>query len=161
FKTLFKRVTETLGGTPTPAPSSSAGGAALANAVAAAKSAPKPTASAAKAEGNGGLTESSMPQPPKDVPFHLDSYATPIEPYRLAVWIEEAFAQGYVAIDTETDGLNPVSASLVGISMALAPGKACYIPVGHGAKADLLSGERPKQIELGKAIEMLKPLLED
>ncbi|HVY87861.1 MAG TPA: DNA polymerase I, partial [Hyphomonadaceae bacterium] len=161
FRTLFKRVTETLGGTPSAAPSSSAGGAALANAVAAGKTAPKPTASAGKQEDTSGLTESSTPQPPKSVPFDLDGYETVVEPYRLAAWIEEAFAQGYVAVDTETDGLNPVSAQLVGISLALAPGKACYIPVGHGSKGDLLSGEKPKQIERGKAVEMLKPLLED
>jgi len=66
-----------------------------------------------------------------------------------------------VAVDTETDGLNPVSAKLVGVSLALAPGKACYIPLGHGAgKTDLLS-EKPKQIETATAIELLKPLLED
>ena len=55
-----------------------------------------------------------------------------------------------------------MTARLAGVSMALAPGKACYIPLGHGAnKTDLLSGDKPKQIEMSTALEMLKPLLED
>jgi DNA polymerase I len=159
FRTLTKRVTETLGGTPS-APSSSAGGPALANALAAAKSGG--AAPAPKANGGVAGSESSTPLPPEDVPFNLDAYETITEPAQLAGWIEAGFNQGYIAVDTETDGLNPMSAALVGVSLALAPGRACYIPLGHGAgKTDLLSGERPKQIETATALEMLKPLLED
>ncbi len=66
-----------------------------------------------------------------------------------------------MAVDTETDGLNPMSAKLVGVSMALAPGKACYIPLGHGANNKDLLSEKPKQIEIATALQMLKPLLED
>jgi DNA polymerase-1 len=168
FRTLFKRVTETLGGTPTVAPpgnggarptssASSAGGPALGLARAAEKSAPSPRPGVTAAT-NGAPAESSEPLPPENPPFNLDAYETVTDAARLAKWIADARAQGYVAVDTETDGLNPVSAKLVGISMALAPGKACYIPLCHGAKADLLSGERPRQIELATAIELLKPL---
>ena len=46
-------------------------------------------------------------------------------------WIAEARHQGYVAIDTETDCIDCIVARLVGISLATAPNKACYIPVGH------------------------------
>jgi DNA polymerase I len=169
FRTLFKRVSETLGGTPTVAPppangaapalrSSSAGGQALAKAVAAEKPGAKPVATAAA---NGVPGECFEPVPPENPPFNLDGYETVIDAKRLAEWVSEARDQGYVAVDTETDGLNPVSAKLVGVSLALAPNKACYIPLGHGAKADLLSGDKPKQIELAVAMEMLKPLLED
>ena len=42
-----------------------------------------------------------------------------------------AIAQGYVAIDTETTSLHIMQAELVGVSLALAPGKAAYIPIGH------------------------------
>ena len=47
-------------------------------------------------------------------------------------WIAEATHQGFVAIDTETDCIDCVVARLVGISLATAPNKACYIPIGHG-----------------------------
>ena len=162
FRTLTRRVAETLGA-PVPASavagSSSAGGQALANAVAAA--AGKPTASSAPAS-RTEIGESSTPIPAEDKPFDLDSYETVTETSRLGWWIEEAKAQGFVAVDTETDGLNPVSAKLVGVSLALAPGKACYVPLAHGAnKTDLLSGEKPPQIDLAHAMEMLKPMLED
>ena len=71
-------------------------------------------------------------------------------------------AQGFVAVDTETDGLDPMSAQLVGVSLALAPGKACYIPLGHGAdKTDLLSEESPSRSRWRRPSSMLKPLLED
>ena len=52
-------------------------------------------------------------------------------------WIAEARRQGYVAIDTETDCIDCIIAKLAGISLATAPNKACYIPVGHGG-GDLL-----------------------
>ena len=159
FRTLTTRVAQTLGSEGAPVPSSSAGGPALANALAAERAGGKPTATAAANNVPGESFEALAPQA---VPFDLDAYETVVEPYRLAVWIEEAKAQGYVAVDTETDGLNPVGAKLVGVSMALAPGKACYIPLGHGAgMTDLLSGEKPKQIDMATAIKMLKPLLED
>ena len=160
FRTLTNRVAQTLGSEEAAPPSSSAGGPALAKALAAERAgAARPTATAAANNVPGESFESIAPQA---APFDLDAYETVVEPYRLAVWIEEAKAQGYVAIDTETDGLNPVSAKLVGVSMALAPGKACYIPLGHGAgKTDLLSGKKPKQIETATAMQMLKPLLED
>ncbi len=160
FRTLTNRVVQTLGSEAAAPPSSSAGGPALANALSGERAgAAKATAIAAANNVPGESFESVAP---RAAPFDLDAYETVVEPYRLAVWIEEAKAQGYVAIDSETDGLNPVSAKLVGVSMALAPGKACYIPLGHGAgKTDLLSGEKPKQIETAMAMQMLKPLLED
>src|SRR5487761_1347051 len=81
-------------------------------------------------------------------------------------WIASAFAKGAVAIDTETSSLNAVAADLVGVSLALEPGFACYIPVGHTADApgalDLAGGgAAPKQIARDTVIQRLKPLLED
>ncbi|MDD5586172.1 MAG: DNA polymerase I [Alphaproteobacteria bacterium] len=49
----------------------------------------------------------------------------------LRKWVEAAREQGYVAIDTETNSLTPSTTKLVGVSLAVAPGRACYIPVGH------------------------------
>lgn len=82
-------------------------------------------------------------------------------------WIAEATRLGIVAVDTETTSLNAKSASLVGVSLAVQPGRACYIPLGHGPEGgqdDLLGGsdaEIPKQIPMVDALARLKPLLED
>jgi len=85
----------------------------------------------------------------------------------LEAWIVAATDQGVVAVDTETTSLDALNADLVGVSLALAPGKACYLPLGHGApKADGgldLEGaaDAPPQIPLQAALAALKPLLED
>lgn len=79
---------------------------------------------------------------------------------RLNHWIERARDAGLVAVDTETTGLDPSAADLVGVSMAITPGQACYIPVGHGGGDDLLA-ERPAQLPKPDVISALKALLED
>ena len=58
--------------------------------------------------------------------------------------VAEASAQGYVALDTETDCIDCIIAKLAGISLATAPNTACYIPVGHSG-GDLYS-ETPNQL---------------
>ncbi|RCK29051.1 DNA polymerase I [Thalassospira lucentensis] len=99
---------------------------------------------------------------------------------RLKHWIAKAEYAGTVAVDTETTSLDAHQAKLVGISLSTEPGNGCYIPLGHGkstenseakgtqggfdfgdaeetpAKADI-----PKQIALDRAIELIKPLLQD
>ncbi|QFU07488.1 DNA polymerase I [Rhodobacteraceae bacterium THAF1] len=83
----------------------------------------------------------------------------------LADWVERATAQGFVAIDTETTSLNEMQALLVGVSLALGPGVACYIPLAHkeNAEADLFSTDAlaDGQIDFDTALKHLKPLLED
>ena len=76
-------------------------------------------------------------------------------------WIRRAKAARVIAVDTETDALSATAAGLVGISIAVKPGEACYIPLGHlgGDLAD--GGGRPQQIDMAQAIGLLKPLLED
>jgi DNA polymerase-1 len=74
-------------------------------------------------------------------------------------WIAEATAQGYVAVDTETDCIDCIIAKLAGVSLATAPNKACYIPVGHSG-GDLYS-DAPNQLPIALVLEKLKPLLED
>ena len=74
-------------------------------------------------------------------------------------WIAEAAAQGFVAIDTETDCIDCIIARLAGMSLATAPNKACYIPVGHSG-ADCYS-DAPSQLPLDLVLGKLKPLLED
>ena len=67
-------------------------------------------------------------------------------------WIKEAEEVGEVAVDTETNSLDPNQADLVGISLCSKIGKACYIPVGHNSSGC---------IEKSKVIKKLKKLLED
>ncbi|MCK0151420.1 DNA polymerase I [Marivita sp. S6314] len=83
----------------------------------------------------------------------------------LQAYIDAAHEKGWVAFDTETTGLNDMTADLVGISLCVEPGKACYVPLTHKAEGgeglfgsdDLAEG----QIPLDDALEALKPLLED
>ena len=67
-------------------------------------------------------------------------------------WITEAEELGEVAVDTETNSLDPHQADLVGISLSSKIGKACYIPIGHKSN---------KCIEKDLVLKKLKPLLED
>ncbi len=99
-------------------------------------------------------------------------YELVVEEAILKDWIEEAAAQGYLAVDTETTSLDAMRAELVGVSLATKPGRACYIPLRHKApgeqapagELDLAGGGEapvPEQIAPARAIELLKPLLED
>ena len=65
-------------------------------------------------------------------------YETVTDEAALDRWIAEAAAQGFVAIDTETDCIDCIIAKLAGVSLATAPNRACYVPVGHSG-GDLLS----------------------
>ncbi|MFM6933796.1 MAG: DNA polymerase I [Novosphingobium sp.] len=77
---------------------------------------------------------------------------------RLEHWIERAMAARLVAFDTETSSLDSMMAELVGVSLALGPNDACYIPLGHGG-TDMFS-EKPSQVDRAGALALLKPLLE-
>ena len=77
---------------------------------------------------------------------------------RLEHWIARAFAARAVAIDTETSILDAMRAELTGISLALGPNDACYIPLGHGG-SDMFA-EKPVQVDKAAALSALKPLLE-
>ena len=94
-----------------------------------------------------------------DAPCDHDAYETVVDEDALDRWIQVARHQGWVAIDTETTGLDATRAELVGISLALHPNLACYIPLGHGGQ-DLLA-EVPEQLDRAVALAKLKPLLED
>jgi DNA polymerase-1 len=78
-------------------------------------------------------------------------------------WIAQAFEMGAVCFDTETDSLDPMQANLVGLSLALAPNCACYIPFGHKSPGveDLFGGGElaPGQLPLREALDLLRPLL--
>ncbi len=86
---------------------------------------------------------------------------------RLQQWIARAHETGVVAIDTETNSLDPMQAELCGFSLAVAPNEACYVPLAHrqggeGGSGSLFAGSKVDgQIPEPAALELMKPLLED
>ncbi len=74
-------------------------------------------------------------------------------------WVAEAARTGIVAIDTETTGLDALTAELVGISMSTRPDNGCYIPLAHRSAVPLV--EAPRQIPLDEARAVLQPMLAD
>ena len=112
----------------------------------------------------GGVADAPVPDPVsvphlEDPPCDHDGYETVTTLADLDRWCTAARHQGWIAVDTETTGKDPMRADLVGVSMALRPNLACYIPLGHGGH-DLLA-EVPVQIERAAALAMLKDLFED
>ena len=106
------------------------------------------------------VEEAPPPPPAGEAAYSLIQDAKELE-----AWVARASAQGLVAVDTETTSLDAVAADLVGVSLALSAGEACYIPLGHRAangSGDLLDdGAAPEQIPLERAIAILKQMLED
>jgi len=97
-------------------------------------------------------------------PFDLSAYQTVRDAAALQGWIDRARAEGLVAFDTETSSLDPQQAELIGFSLAVAPGEACYVPLGHRAGEGTLfdsDGLLPDQMGEAEAIALVKPLLED
>ncbi|PYD49294.1 DNA polymerase I [Novacetimonas pomaceti] len=86
-------------------------------------------------------------------------YETVSDVDALRAWVAEARAAGVCAVDTETDGLDPLRAGLVGISLATGPGRACYIPLAH--EGDLMDSASVAQMDVGVALECLSDLLVD
>ncbi|MEK9557920.1 MAG: DNA polymerase I [Alphaproteobacteria bacterium] len=114
----------------------------------------------------GTPAPASVPLPEGEVSYELVTSLAKLEE-----WAAAARKQGYLAVDTETSSLNAAAAEMVGVSMALAPGRACYVPLRHGGavvEADGQGGlalDAPPaiydQIRFDDAIAVLKPLFED
>ena len=102
---------------------------------------------------------------PDAVPFDAEAYECVRDAAALKVWIDRIRDHYYVAVDTETTGLNEMTADLVGISLSVEPGQACYIPLTHkdGNADDLFGSDTlaEGQMPLDQALEMLKPVLQD
>ena len=95
-------------------------------------------------------------------PFDTASYETVTTVESLNSWIAEAVEAGIVAVDTETTALDANKADLVGVSLATAPGRACYIPLSHRGGEDLFGGGLlPGQLSWEAVQARLKPLLEN
>ncbi|WP_372886887.1 DNA polymerase I [Shimia sp.] len=140
FRTLSKRIAEQIGVVPpvlaeAPAASGAASGAAEAADV------------------------------PENLPFDAEAYEWVRDRARLEQWAAKAVARGYVAVDTETTGLDEMVVNLVGICLSVEPGAACYIPVGHrkGQSDDLFGSDElaEGQLPLDEVLAVLKPVLED
>jgi DNA polymerase-1 len=102
-------------------------------------------------------------------PINHDAYVTVTTAKDLDAWIARARDKGVVCVDTETTSLDAMVAGLCGVSLAVAPGEACYIPCGHrrgdGLTLDLTQAQDGKdailQMTEADVLARLKPLLED
>ena len=101
-----------------------------------------------------GAARQALPMPPVD---HA-AYDCVQSLDALDAWIARCFAARTIAFDTETRSLDAVTGELVGVSLAVGPNQACYIPLGHGG-SDMFA-EKPAQIDHTTALARLKPLLE-
>lgn len=104
----------------------------------------KPAAAAAEAPKT--LAEAKLSQ---------DGYVTILDEAAFTDWLARLKKADVFAFDTETDGLDTLTANLIGLSFAIAPGEAAYLPVAH----DYL--DAPPQLDRAYVLEALKPLLED
>lgn len=137
------------------------------SAAAAPRTLDKPVTAPVTTVSYGSAAARAAARPVAD-PVAIDhaAYACVRDLATLQTWIDKARAKGVVAFDTETDALSSANAGLCGISLAVAPGEACYIPVSHEEKAQDggLAFDAPaklEQISEEDALSALKPLLED
>ena len=102
---------------------------------------------------------------PQSVLIDPSKYETIRDTASLQAWIDRIYVRGYVAVDTETTGLNEMRADLVGVSLCVDAGQAAYLPLSHKAgQADDLFGTdalAEGQMEQATALAMLKNMLED
>ncbi|MGK2923561.1 MAG: DNA polymerase I, partial [Methyloceanibacter sp.] len=99
----------------------------------------------------------------EDIPFDRANYETVTETERLADLLEAARFQGHFAFRVKLNSADPMTGEIAGVALALIPGHAAYVPLGHSAGDELgLGGETViAQIPLREALAMLKPILED
>lgn len=99
------------------------------------------------------------------IPFDASKYECVRDAGALQKWIDQAYERGWIAVDTETTGLNEMIADLVGISLSVEPGEACYIPLIHRESAtdDLFGSDAlaEGQMPVNEALNLLKPMFED
>ncbi|MEE9454581.1 MAG: DNA polymerase I [Paracoccaceae bacterium] len=113
------------------------------------------------------------PEGPSDNSVDIETLTAPIDPSKyeivrdagvLQLWIDAAYARGWIAVDTETTGLNDMIVDLVGVCLSVEPGSACYIPLAHVIGAGDLFGAAEHadgQMDKDAALTMLRPMLED
>ncbi len=163
FNTLTKRIAEGLGKEAPPPLERSVGASVRRADDAAAPGAPAQSASKTVAA-SAATPQAAVAAAAKEATEKIDrsKYETVTDIARLESWLAQARAAGRFAFDIETTSLDPMRADLVGVSLAVAPGKACYVPLGHRAGSGFDFGDGGlKQAPLAEAIALLKPILED
>lgn len=118
---------------------------------------PNPAAAAPRARSTASVSDSAEPAAAAMAPVTLDrsAYQTILQMSELDAWLDKLRAAPYWVLDTETDGLDYMTANLIGLSFATAAGEAAYLPVAH----DYL--DAPEQLDRDTVLARLKPLLED
>ncbi len=108
------------------------------------------------------VVAASKPEKPGETDYQCIQSLKELQP-----WIDLARSVGVVAVDTETTSLDAMAADLVGVSLSVRQGQACYIPLGHtgpmpAGELDLEGAtDVPDQIPLDQALDLLRPLFED
>ncbi|MCE5165187.1 DNA polymerase I [Plesiomonas sp. PI-19] len=118
---------------------------------------PNPAAAAPRARPTASVSDSAEPAAAAMASVTLDrsAYQTILQMSELDAWLDKLRAAPYWVLDTETDGLDYMTANLIGLSFATAAGEAAYLPVAH----DYL--DAPDQLDRDTVLARLKPLLED
>ncbi|MCP5244745.1 MAG: DNA polymerase I [Burkholderiales bacterium] len=106
-------------------------------------------------QNDAGLTETGSESIPGGQQNNAVDYQTILTEAHLAEWIDKLNHASLVSIDTETTGLNPMQARLVGISFSVESLHAAYLPLEH----DYI--DAPVQLEMASVLEKLKPWLEN
>ncbi|MBE0580809.1 DNA polymerase I [Devosia sp.] len=120
-----------------------------------------------EAEGRAGspvvLHAAAMHEATKAIPWTPERYEIIRDAEHLQRWIDMAYAEGLVATDAESTGLDNQTADLVGLSFATQPGNGAYLPLGHThGEGDMFGGGRAEgQMDTRQALEMLRPLFAD
>ncbi|WP_316358111.1 DNA polymerase I [Devosia sp.] len=120
-----------------------------------------------EAEGRAGspvvLHAAAMHEATKAIPWTPERYEIIRDAAHLQRWIDMAYAEGLVATDAESTGLDNQTADLVGLSFATQPGNGAYLPLGHThGEGDMFGGGRAEgQMDTRQALEMLRPLFAD
>ncbi|WP_315316259.1 DNA polymerase I [Pantoea vagans] len=107
------------------------------------------------AQAQKALSDEPVPVPETSSVLPTENYVTILDQDLFVSWLEKLKNSEVFAFDLETDALDTLSANIVGISFAIAPGEAAYLPVAH----DYL--DAPDQLDRAAVLAQLKPLLED
>ncbi len=122
-------------------------------AVAPAEGKPVSTVSVVSSEEESESTVAAGKESANSAPeCHYETILTEAE---LEAWIVRLRESALFAVDTETDSLDYMSAQLVGMSFAVAPGRAAYVPCGHDYP------DAPRQITRDNLLRLIRPVLED
>ena len=123
-----------------------------------------PTISDAVVGASAGMLSPSESGSVPQVPFEAASYECVRDSANLQLWVDRIRERGWVAVDTETTGLDEMAVDLVGICLCVEAGEACYIPLAHKSVEGDLFGPTvlaEGQMAAAEALAMLKPVLED